>query len=81
LPTYEFYVDDDRYAVPTLRLMLANDDTQAVDVAQGLLDESGHHRGVEVCLDGLRLTGLGTFATRRLPPERRARRDTDDQAS
>jgi hypothetical protein len=75
LHTFEFYLDDDRYAVPTLKLVAADGENDALVVAWRLLDESVHHRGVEVCLDGERLTGLGSFATRRLPEEARRRRD------
>jgi hypothetical protein len=65
LQTFEFYLDDDRYAVPTLKLVVADDEAFALATAQRLLDESRHHRGVEVCVAGQRLTGLGTFASRR----------------
>jgi hypothetical protein len=67
LQTFEFYLDDDRYSVPTLKLVVADDEARALAVAQTLLDESGHHRGVEVCVAGERVTGLGSFASRRLP--------------
>jgi len=63
--TFEIYVDDDRYAVPTFHLIPAEDEDVAFRVARRLLEESPHHLGVEVCLDGRRLTGIGSFATRR----------------
>jgi hypothetical protein len=75
LHTFEFYLDDDRYAVPTLKLVAADDEHDALVVAWRLLDESDHHRGVEVCLDGERLAGLGTFSARQVPPEVRRRQD------
>jgi len=63
--TFEIFVDDDRYAVPTLHLIPAEDEAIALRVARRLLEESPHHLGVEVCFDGRRLTGIGSFATRR----------------
>ena len=64
LHTFEFYLDDDRYGVPTLHLVAADDESAALAVARRLLEENAHHRGVEICLEGERLTGLGSFATR-----------------
>ena len=63
--TFEVYVDDDRYSVPTLHFIPAEHESMALKIARRLLDESPHHLGVEVCLEGRRLTGLGSFATRR----------------
>ena len=60
--TFEFYLDDDRYAVPTLKLIDARDEAEALSLADALLRESPHHRGAELCLGGQRLAGLGTFA-------------------
>ncbi|WP_293906779.1 hypothetical protein [Phenylobacterium sp.] len=64
--TFEIFVDDDRYAVPTLHLIVAVNALRAEELARRLLDDSPHHLGVEICLDGRRLTGLGTFATCRV---------------
>jgi hypothetical protein len=74
LPTYELYLDDDRYAVPTLHLIPAKDDHAALVVARRVLAENAHHLGIEICLDGQRVTGLGTFAVRSQPPEGLTRR-------
>lgn len=71
LQTFEFYLDDDRYAVPTLKFIVADDVTEAEAVAQRLLDESPHHLGIEICVAGERLRGLGSFAIRALPPQAR----------
>ena len=71
LHTFEFYLDDDRYAVPTLKLVAADDERDALIVAWRLMDESAHHRGVEVCLNGERLTGLGSLAARQVSTEGR----------
>ena len=69
--TFELYVDDDRYGVPTLHLITADDEPAALDVAWRVLSESLHHRGAELRQGDRRLTGLGSFATRWLPPEPR----------
>lgn len=66
--TFEIYVDDDRYAVPTLHLITAADEPGAFAVAERMVAESPHHLGAEICLEGQRLAGLGSFATRQLPP-------------
>ena len=68
LDAFEIYLDDDRYAVPTLHLVMAEDTAAAIVVARRMLDDSPHHLGAEISLKGRRLAGLGSFATRRLPP-------------
>jgi len=67
--TFEIFVDDSRYAVPTLHLIPAENELMALRIARHMLAESAHHVGVEICLDGQRLTGLGTFSTRRATAE------------
>ena len=62
--TFELYLDDDRYSVPTLKLVEAADEAAALGVARRLLRESPHHRGAELCRDGERLAALGSFAAR-----------------
>lgn len=61
----EIYVEDDRYAVPTLQLFVANDDLRARELARKILDESAHHTGVEVRLADRRVAAVGTCAPRR----------------
>ena len=65
LDAFEIYVDDDRYAVPTLHLIMADDQEKARIIVERMLDDSPHHLGAEICLAGERLVGLGTFAVRR----------------
>lgn len=67
--TFELFLDDDRYSVPTLKLVSADDTRDAVVIASRLLDESEHHRGVEICCEGRRLAGLGSLAARRVVAE------------
>jgi hypothetical protein len=74
--TFEIYVDDDRYAVPTLHLVVAYDESMATTIAERLVAESPHHLGAELCLEGRRVAGLGSFAVRQLPPGA-ASRDPD----
>jgi hypothetical protein len=61
MPTFEVYIDDDRYSVPSLYLITAVNDARARDIAQNLWRESLHHRGFEVCQEGERLFGGGSL--------------------
>ena len=63
--TFEIYLDDARYAVPTLKLIAAPDSDAALRIAELLIDESQHHLGAEVCQGGRRIAGLGSFADSR----------------
>lgn len=65
LNSFEIFVHDDRYSVPTLQLVTAADDTSAVAAAESLLHASPHHRGVELWGGGERLMELGACAERR----------------
>ena len=65
--TYEIYVDDDRYAVPTLHLVMAEDEAAARAKLQRLLGENGHHRGGEICIDGRVLFRTDSEGLRRRP--------------
>jgi hypothetical protein len=58
----EIFIDDDRYSVPTLKLVSAVDRAEAIRLAESLLAASEHHLGVELCRDGRRLMGLGSYA-------------------
>lgn len=72
-PPYEIYVEDDRYAVPTLHLVAVEDAEAARDVMDRLLSESAHHRGAEVCLEGRALFRSGSYAVApRVRPSSRA---------
>lgn len=59
---FAFLVDDDRYSVPTLTLVTTTDEVRAREIAQRILRDSAHHRGVEVCEDERRLFGIGSQA-------------------
>ena len=65
--TFEIFIDDDRYAVPTLYLITAEDQAGAMRTAERMVADSAHHLGAELCQDGLRIAGVGSFALRQLP--------------
>jgi hypothetical protein len=59
MPIYEFYIEDDRYSVPSLHLVAADDVDHALHLAETLLRNSIHHLGVEVCADGEMVFAIG----------------------
>ena len=59
--TFEVFIDDSRYSVPTLYLIAA-DEAGAIEAAQRMLTDSPHHLGAELRLDGRRLIGFGSMA-------------------
>jgi hypothetical protein len=59
MSTFEAFVHDDRYSVPTLHLVSAADEATARAVADDLLRASPHHLGVELCHNGEQLVALG----------------------
>jgi hypothetical protein len=61
-PIFEIYVDDSRYAVPTLHLAPAVDFADAERIVERLIAESEHHVGAEICFDGQQLAAFGSFA-------------------
>ncbi len=61
-PIFEIYVDDDRYAVPTLHLVAADSEADARLIVDALMDENAHHLGVELCHEGRLLLRLGSLA-------------------
>jgi DNA-binding FrmR family transcriptional regulator len=67
--TFEFFVHDDRYSVPTLQLIAAVDEAAARTAADMLLQASSHHLGVEVCREGSHLLALGVCVERRRTDE------------
>ena len=59
--TFEVFVDDSRYSVPTLYLIAA-DEAGAIEAARRMVVDSPHHLGAELRLDGRRLIGFGSMA-------------------
>ena len=64
ISTFEAFVHDDRYTVPTLHLVSAADEAGARAVADNLLRASPHHMGVELCRNGEQLLALGICQAR-----------------
>jgi hypothetical protein len=62
MATFEIYIDDDRYSVPSLYLISAASEAGARDMAHSILRDSEHHRGVELRRDGEPLLALGSYA-------------------
>jgi len=60
MSSFELFIDDDRYSVPTLRI-LATDKARALALAKAALAESAHHLGVELYGDDRRVLGLGSL--------------------
>ena len=48
---YTIYIEDDRYSVPTIDILMADDDAHARILAQGRLISSPHYQSAEVCED------------------------------
>lgn len=65
MTTFEAFVHDDRYTVPTLHLVSAADEASARSLADELLRASPHHLGVELCHNGEQLAAIGVCAVRR----------------
>jgi hypothetical protein len=64
LRTFTFYIEDDRYSVPTLHIAAMEDEALAREWAETAMRRNPHYLGVEVCEDGERLFGLGVLAER-----------------
>jgi hypothetical protein len=67
---FEVYIDDDRYAVPSLYLITALSDGRARAMAEELWRSSEHHQGVELHREGERIFGAGSMgpSVRPAPP-------------
>ncbi len=48
---FQVFIVDDRYVVPTLRIVQAPNAAKAIQIAKGIFDESLHHLGVELYKD------------------------------
>ncbi len=48
MQTFEFFIEDDRYRVPTLELVLVSDAMRARQLAAARLFASSHHQSIEV---------------------------------
>lgn len=61
---FHFYIDDQNHAHPVEFTVEVTGIARARELAEELLARSSDHLGVEVCENGYRVFGLGTFATR-----------------
>ena len=59
---FEVYVDDVRYAVPSLYLITAADEARARAAAADMLHASDHHQGVELRRGGKMIYAVGSLA-------------------
>lgn len=50
--TFSCFIKDDRYTVPSLALILVQDEHRARELARRQLLESGHHLEIEVMEEG-----------------------------
>jgi len=60
--TYQMFIEDSRYTVPTLKFVTAADGGRARNLAEATLLENKFHQGVEVYLSSLWLFGVGSLA-------------------
>ena len=61
MPTFQLFIDDDRYAAPTLKILVGGDAAWARTSAKQALNESPHHVGVELFDGDRRLFALGSL--------------------
>jgi hypothetical protein len=56
--TFHFFIEDERYTVPTLAIVTVRDERRALELARQRLEESPHHLAVEVCEDDASLARI-----------------------
>lgn len=79
--TFQIFVTDDRYSVPTLYIVQASSAARACELAEGIFADSLHHLGVEVLDDGACILTLGAVApTTPADPPRRGGKPPDSPA-
>ena len=59
MQAFTFFIDDDRYTVPTRLLVELPDGVAVRSHAQTVLDETRHYRQIEVCVAGTPLFRIG----------------------
>ncbi len=60
--SFQLYIEDARYAVPTLYFVECSDEGRVTEIAFRKLAESRHHLGVEVRRGDERVLGIGSCA-------------------
>jgi hypothetical protein len=56
---FTILVYDERYSVPTLRIVEVKDEDKAADLAIAIFQESPHHTAIDVWLDDTRFFHVG----------------------
>jgi hypothetical protein len=46
--SFELYIDDERYSVPQLAFVVADNRAAAVEMATAMMRENRHYRGIEL---------------------------------
>jgi hypothetical protein len=64
MTTFQLFIDDDRYRVPTLSFLTIQNEERARAMAMVALCESSHHLGVALYESERRLFGLGSLGPR-----------------
>jgi hypothetical protein len=62
--TFQIFIDDNRYTVPSLYIVTVRSEQRAREIAERLVQESDHHLGAEICENGEPLMTLGSYAER-----------------
>ena len=68
---FQLFIDDDRYAVPTLRILAVRNAARARALARQAMADCPHHLGVELYDEEQRVLALGTLRTPRAEAPRR----------
>jgi hypothetical protein len=63
--TFEFFIEDDRYEVPTLEFVVVRDAERARELAAERLFASPHHLGIDIRQAGLPVFRMSRSAQRR----------------
>ena len=61
---FHFHLEDERFEAPQELVVEASGEARARQIAERMLAQSIHHKGVDVWEDGRRLFGLGSYAAR-----------------
>ena len=69
---FQLYVDDDRYTVVSLRFLTVASVERARELAEQVLVESPHPRGIELCQTGAHIWSKGSLLYRDQPRRTRA---------
>jgi len=71
------FTHDDRYSIPTIQLVIAETERQAIELAQQHLEDSRHHMCVELCRGDEVVYRLPALAAH-TPEEKRPRENCNE---